>query len=148
MEYTIVEKDGFFVAGFVTRTTNESHQAAKDIPVLWEKFLNSKFFSKDLPVMCCYLEYKSDFTDAYTVLIGHVVDTCNSVSSDAVCKKLPVAKYAVLTVEGPYPDSLLKAWQSIWTSDLKRSYTGDFEVYPAGFFDGGSKPFEIYVAVK
>ncbi len=33
----------FKVIGIAVRTTNENNQAAKDIPLLWEKFIRKTF---------------------------------------------------------------------------------------------------------
>ena len=40
----------------------------------------------------------------------------------------------------------MQTWQSIWKSDLKRSYRCDFEVYKT--FDPNHADIDVYIGVK
>lgn len=141
MKYDIIKKPDMIVAGIAIKTTNQNQQAAQDMPALWQRFLSSSAYKQDA-IVCAYTDYESDYKGAYRVVLGH---QCEKRLDSVV---IPASTYAVFSVHGAYPQSLLCTWQWIWNSDLARTYTGDFELYPAGFFDDPQRRFEVYVAIR
>uniref|UniRef100_UPI0040486E9A GyrI-like domain-containing protein n=1 Tax=Flavobacterium sp. TaxID=239 RepID=UPI0040486E9A len=73
MENTSIET--IHIVGIVKRTTNENQQAAKDIPLLWEKFMSEDIANKiskktNDNIYAIYSDYESDHTKPYTIYIG------------------------------------------------------------------------------
>lgn len=67
--------NGFKVIGISTRTTNKDNQSQEDLANLWGRFYGQNMFDK-IPnkvsdnTLSIYIDYKSDFTDEYTTIIG------------------------------------------------------------------------------
>ena len=130
MDYTTVNKDEMLVIGIALRTTNENNQAAEEMPKAWDRFYSSNTLEripnrKSDEVLGAYVEYEGDHTKPYTLIIGCEVNNADEVPEGLVVKKIPAAKYAAFKVSGKFPDSLIEAWQKVWASGLKRSYSGD-----------------------
>ncbi|HEY5259074.1 MAG TPA: effector binding domain-containing protein, partial [Rhabdochlamydiaceae bacterium] len=60
--------------------------------------------------------------------------------------ELEPSSYAVFTAKGAFPQSMMEAWQAIWTSNVKRSYTTDFEVYKPDFNPQDNPEIRIFIA--
>lgn len=145
----VIEKPSFRLMGIECKTRNHPDAAPQDIPELWNRFFSENVLGQ-IPektsdeVVCLYCEYEGDFTMPYTCVIG-----CPTGAHEAppglVVKTIPQAAYAVFKAEGELPQSIIDAWGRIWTTDLDRTYTGDFEVYPDF---NGSNDVKIFIAVK
>jgi predicted transcriptional regulator YdeE len=46
------------------------------------------------------------------------------------------------------PQAVAKEWKKIWTMDLKRKYSSDFEIYNEESNQEDDSEVEIYVSVK
>lgn len=154
MEYKITNKNEIKIAGIALRTTNENGQAAREIPKFWEKFYSQKTQDKipnkiDSEILGLYTDYSNDYTKPYTFILGCKVNSFDNIPKDLITKIIPASRYAEFTVTGKFPNSLVKAWQYIWNSDLNRTYSGDFEVYGENFFKNINKPtMNIYIAIE
>jgi predicted transcriptional regulator YdeE len=65
-----------------------------------------------------------------------------------VGKVIPASKYAVYTTKEAFPQGLIAVWQAVWKSKLARSYTSDFEVYPADFDPQKNPEVKLYIAIE
>lgn len=153
MEYTIIQKGPMLVMGIDVRTTNEGGKAAKDISSLWGRFYRESTQAK-IPnqktgeVLGLYTEYEKDHTKPYTLVAGCEVTLSGKIPEGFVIKKVPAAKYAVFQIKGPFPANLVNTWAWIWQSELRRTYTGDFEIYPPGFHPETNPDTLLYVAIS
>lgn len=144
-------KDSLKVIGIQMKTTNEKGQASKDISRLWEKFRNEHILEK-IPnkksgdILALYSNYEGDYTQPYNYMICCEVTSIEDVPAGMTSIIIPTADYTILKSQGKFPDCLIKTWQDIWQSDLKRSYRYDFEVYKA--FDPNHADIEVYIGVK
>jgi predicted transcriptional regulator YdeE len=151
MNYKIEKKEKKFVIGIATRTSNALFQ--KDSAALWEKFSQEGVFEK-IPnkahpsLLAIYTNYEGDYTKPFTYLIGCEVSSLDLVPKDMIAMTIEHSSYAVVKAKGAFPDSLFQAWQSIWNSNLKRSYTFDFEVYPPDFNPQNNPEVEIFIATQ
>jgi predicted transcriptional regulator YdeE len=141
------------IMGISTRTTNENAQSAKDLGALWERFFAEQMpskipYQKTGEVVGLYCDYESDHSGAYTGVAGFEVTVVGDVPEGMAVKHLPAAKYAVFEISGPFPEKLQEAWQWIWKSDLKRTYTGDFDLYQIGFDGDEHTDIHIYIAIE
>ena len=95
-------------------------------------------------VIALYCDYEGDYTKPYSLIIGCPVSH-PEVPKGMVTKTIPAGSYALFEAKGEFPKSLIETWQDIWKrEDLKRTYTGDFEVYGEKFSDG---EVEVFIAV-
>jgi predicted transcriptional regulator YdeE len=83
------------VIGIEVRTTNENEQAAKDIPVLWEKFMKENVLNNipnkiDNTIYSIYTEYEKDHTKPYTTLLGCKVESLENIPEGMAGKSLMV----------------------------------------------------------
>jgi predicted transcriptional regulator YdeE len=123
--------------GITVRTANtEQHKA--DIPAMWGRFFTEEIHEKIPNVIGndfygIYHEYASDHTDSYNFTAGCEVSSLDDIPKGMIGFTAPEQTYAVVNVEGDFPAELVKAWQNIWKSDLKRAYKCDLEHYGADF---------------
>lgn len=157
-DFTILKKPSMIVIGIECRTSNAPDKAPQDIPKLWGRFFQENISAKipnkaSQDIITLYCDYEKDFTLPYSCIIGCPVKTLDNIPEGMVAKVVPAVTYAVFRAAGEYPKSLVDAWGKIWTTDLKRTYTGDFEYYPEGFFDPGcpigtNRDLDIFIAVE
>lgn len=144
---------GCYFIGVELRTSNEPGKAELEIPQHWENFYNEHLFEK-IPnkisndVFGLYTNYVSDMNAPYSLIIGTKVSTLDSVPENMIGIHIPEGKYATIPVSGHFPDSLIKAWQKIWTSDLDRAYTYDFEVYNKDFHPVTNSDLAVQISLK
>jgi predicted transcriptional regulator YdeE len=143
----------FKIIGIAVRTTNKDNQSANDIGKLWGQFYADKLMEK-IPsklnddVYSIYTDYKSDFTDEYTTIIGLRVSSLEIVPKGFVGRKFPSGTFKKFIAKGPMPQAVIDTWMEIWKRDkeLKRKYSYDFEVHGAKSQNGKDSEVEIYVA--
>jgi len=152
MNFTKVFKNEIRIVGIAIRTTNQNGQSRTDLSKLWKRFESDAIASK-IPhkvsndVFSVYIDYDSDFTQPYTALIGCEVKDFSQIPSGMVSKTIPAATYAVFTAKGKLPQSILEVWKYVWSFDLPRAYTGDFEVYGEKS-KAADTEVEVFVSVK
>ncbi len=140
------------IIGIKTKTTNEDGQAQTDIPLHWEKFFDDEVLEK-IPnklssnLFSIYTEYEGDFTKPYSYILGCEVSTLDQIPPGMVGLKIPAGPYAVFNAKGEFPSAVVQTWVAIWSSDLNRAYTSDFEIYPADFDPEGISEVKVYIAL-
>jgi hypothetical protein len=83
MEPTIVQKEGIIIMGIATRTLNahEADPATARIPGMWQRFftehVEEQFSQRINPAVhyAVYTDYESDYTGAYTYILGSAVSS-------------------------------------------------------------------------
>ena len=153
MEYNVIQKGPMQVMGIEIRTTNENWQSGKDIPPFWGQFYREQIQAqipnqKTGEVLGLYCEYEKDHTKPYTIVAGCEVTLVGEIPEGLVVKQIPAAKYAVFEISGKFPDQMMEVWQWIWEDHLRRTYTGDFELYPLGFEPESNSDLLLYVAIN
>lgn len=144
-------RDALKVIGIQIKTTNAQGQATRDISKFWEKFKKEEILEKipnkkNREVLALYTDYEGDIHQPYHYMICCEVTSLEEVPPGMVSKIIPPADYTIMKAQGKFPECLIQTWQSIWKSDLKRSYRNDFEVYRA--FDPNHADIDIYIGVK
>ncbi len=143
----------FNIIGITIRTTNENEQAAKDIPELWGKFFSENILEKipnkiDGNVYCIYTDYEKDFTKPYSVVIGCKVENLNHIPEGMTGISFEGGNYKKFTTaKGKLSEVVIGKWMEIWTSDLTRSYTADFELYTEKSQNPDDAEVDIFIAV-
>lgn len=125
----------FYIVGISITSTNENGKSVEDMGKLWGRFFSegvtekvSNRLSED--IYSVFTEYKSDYTEQYTAIIGHKISSLENISNGFTTKQIRGGNYKRIVAKGEMPDAIVKAWKEIWSKDkeLKRRYTTDFEV--------------------
>lgn len=144
----------FKVIGISVRTTNQNEQAAQDIGALWHKFMSEKILDKipnkiDTTVYSIYTDYESDYTQPYTTILGCKVEHLNKIPNGMVGKSIKGGPYETFTTKGDLTKGLIiNQWKAIWTMDLDREYSADFEVFGEKAQNPQDAEIDILIAVK
>jgi predicted transcriptional regulator YdeE len=151
---TVVQRPSMTVLGIECRTSNAPDAGVKDIPLHWERFLSQDVMSQ-IPnrasdeVIALYCDYEGDHTQSYSLVIGCPVSLVDVIPEGMVAKTLPAGAYAVFRAVGEHPQAVVETWGNIWQqTDLKRTYTGDYEVYGDKFVSGSPKEVEVVIAIE
>ncbi|RSC93863.1 GyrI-like domain-containing protein [Tenacibaculum singaporense] len=148
------QNEPFYVIGISVRTTNENQQAAKDVPALWQRFM-SENIAKQIPnklsneVYAVYTDYESDYTKPYTTIIGCKVSEISNIPEGFVCKKIAAPNYKTYVAKGSLTENIVyNKWLEIWSEDINRAYTSDYEVYGAKASDPTNAEVGIFIGVN
>ncbi len=151
MQYRSENHKTHFVVGISIRTSNEENRFQHDAPPLWERFFLENLIQK-IPhrihqnLMAVYTDYESDYTKPFTYIIGCEVSAIQVIPDGMVGIEIPPSHYSLFTVTGEFPQSLVRTWDAIWKSDVRRSYTTDFEMYPSEFPSRKNPEVTVYIA--
>lgn len=149
-----VKIEPFKVIGIAVRTTNEDDQAAKDIPVLWDKFMQENVLENipnkiDTTIYSIYTDYEKDHTEPYTTLLGCKVETLDHIPEGMIGKAFEGGDYIKFTAKGNLKEDLvINEWLKIWNMDLGRIFTADFEIYSEKAQNPSDAEVDILIAVK
>jgi predicted transcriptional regulator YdeE len=150
VEYFVEKVEGFFFIGLPLRTADKKEEELA-IAQHWERFFEEEILKKipkriDEQILGLYTEYEEK-TGSYTFLIGCIVEKDAKAPEELISLYVPEANYAVFTVKGAFPYSLIDVGESIENSPLKRGYTTDFEVYGRGF-QNNPPNIDVYIAIE
>lgn len=148
--YHVEQQTQKLFIGLPLKTSNQECSVA--MPAHKERFFKENILAK-IPhkkngqILALYTEYEGDYTQPYTWILGCEVDSLDNIPEGLVGKVIPASKYAVFKTQGSFPQGLIQVWQSIWANPLQRSYTSDFEVYPASFDPVNNPAVSVYIAI-
>ena len=144
----------FSIIGISVRTTNENEQSAKDIPAIWNRLLSEEILSK-IPnkvsndIVCVYTDYEKDHTKPYTTILGAIVSNLDLVPEGMTGKTIEGINYEKFTAKGNLAEGIvINEWIKIWNSDLKRTFTSDFEIYGENAQNPENAEVYIFIAIK
>ena len=145
MEFRIVNKPAFLVAGYEMKTSSKEGENLKDIPVFWDRYLqknladnipNRKDTSQYVELGMC-----TDFnleTGDFTYIIGMEVTDFENMSNELTKRTFPEATYAVFTTpKVPHKDmvaSIQQTWNAVFSEWFPHS----------GYEHAGVVEFELY----
>ena len=146
---------GLKIIGIAVRTTNKDGQSARDIGELWGQFYSQNLL-ETIPnklsndIYSIYTDYKSDFTDEYTTIIGLQVSSLDTIPSGLIGRQFPTETFEVFTAKGEMPQAVMNTWLDIWQRDneLQRKYTYDFEFYGEKAQNGENSEVQIFIATN
>lgn len=152
MENTLIPS--FNIIGISVRTWNQGEQAASDIAALWNEFFQNNLIHR-IPnrigddVYCVYTEYEKDHTAPYTTILGCKVASLDDVPEDMDGIRILESHYKRFEAIGNLQQgAVYQTWQQIWTADLPRAYTADFEVYGSDSKDPKDAKVDIFIAIE
>ncbi len=147
--------NGFKIIGISVRTTNENNKSASDIGTLWRQFYSENLLAK-IPnkisndIYSIYTDYKGDFTDDYTTIIGMSVTGLDNIPEGLIGRQFDAENFTKFTAKGQMPQAVIDIWADIWGRDkeLRRKYSYDFEVYNDNSQKEENSEVEIYIATN
>jgi predicted transcriptional regulator YdeE len=147
--------DSLKIIGISVRTTNKDNQSAQDIGKLWGQFYSENILEKipnkvNNDIYSIYTDYKNNFQDEYTTIIGVRVNNLHSIPAGCVGREFPNENFKVFTAKGQMPKAIMDAWFNIWQQDkeLQRKYTYDFELYSDKSHNGENSEVDIYISTN
>jgi predicted transcriptional regulator YdeE len=147
--------NGFKIIGISVRTTNQNNQSAQDIGKLWGQFHSDQLFDKipnkfNNDIYSIYTDYKSNFTEEYTTIIGLRVNSLDTIPEGLIGREFPADNFVKFIAKGQMPKAIIDTWANIWERDieLNRKYSYDFELYGDKCQNGENSEVEIYIATK
>ncbi len=153
MKQKFVQQSEKLFIGLELRTSNE--EMPSQVNAHWGRFY-SEFLHKipnrvDGSVLALYTDYEGDYTKPFSYIVGCEVSSLDEIPEGMVGRVIPQSEYALFTTDGPFPKCMIDTWQKIWhaeKSDIRRTYTNDFELYGPDFDPGKNPKVAIYIAVK
>jgi predicted transcriptional regulator YdeE len=147
--------NGFKLIGISVRTTNRNNQSQQDLGKLWEQFFSENIIAI-IPnkisdsIFSIYTDYKSDYTDEYTTVIGIPVSTLDEIPKGLIGREFEAEKFQKFLAKGEMPNAVVNTWIDIWQRDkeLNRKYTYDYEVYGQKSQNGENSEVDIFIATK
>jgi len=150
----MLQLKSFYVIGIAVRTTNENGQAGKDIQAMWTTFMTDNILAKipnktSTTVYGIYTDYELDYTKPYTTILGCEVKNLDEIPEGMVGKKIDSGLYQKFEAKGNLMQGVVyQEWEKIWTMDLNRAYTADFEVYDEKSQNPEDAMVEIFIAIN
>ena len=134
-----------------TKYALEVDPATTRIPGHWQAFMEMGGTSaipaaQEAAIYAVYSDYESDMQGLYTLTLGTVSGA--EASEEFKAATLPAGRFLQFTAQGAAPDCTVNAWNEVWayfadeTSEHKRAYTTDFEVYT------GPEGVSIYIEIE
>lgn len=147
------KKEGFRLIGLKleNKTTNENNQSSVDCGNLWQKFETDKIFDLisgklSSEIYAVYFDYEKDETTPFSYFIGCKVNKNSETPKGLEELTIPSQKYSKYTAKGVMTGCITDAWKEIWTSDIKRKFGFDFEVYDERSQDWSNAEVDIYIS--
>ena len=149
----LAEVDEFDVVGLSIVTNNT--KAAEDINALWERFFKEST-GQYVPdkvndnIYAVYSDYEGDHEAPYRFTIGYPVTGGGGDGTPQSMHRITVQdqQYVIMSAAGQQPKALIETWEAIWSGDLPRSFTTDFELYGPRFFEDGINEVLVHIGIK
>ncbi len=146
MKYEIVELPEKKIVCLKTRTSNSAPDCQQKIGELWKRLMCGECekltFKEGAPLYGVYTGYKWD-DQSYDALAGCESTVC---PEGFVEVTLPAGRYAKFTTHGDVRESVSDTWNEIWSMQLPRAFTTDFEEY-ASCDENMQGEINLYVAL-
>lgn len=152
MNYEIVSLEQKIVAGLTIRTSNNDCNMVTSIGNLWKKFFADGVYQSILNKQNAnsiglYTNYESDVTGAYDMMVCCEIINTTSLPIGVNTKIIPAGRYAKFVVHGDVQQAVAEFWSKLWSMDLDRKYSCDFEEYQSGC-EMNNAEIHIYISLK
>jgi predicted transcriptional regulator YdeE len=149
------KKDNFRLIGLKLphKTTNENNQSSKDCGNLWQQFESDNVFDRILEklskeIYAVYFDYEKDEKQPYSYFIGCKVPDNIPIPTGLEELVIPTQNYKNFVAKGKMTACITETWKEIWNSNLKRSFTFDFEIYNERSQDWSNAEVDIYISTR
>lgn len=137
MNYEVVQLGEKIVTGLMIRTSNKDSNMTKYIGDLWHNFFAEGIYQsishkQNDRSIGLYTNYETDANGAYDMMVCcEVADTTN-LPLGVKMQIIPQGKYAKFVVHGDVQQAVATFWTKLWSMNLARKYSCDFEEYQSG----------------
>lgn len=103
---------GFKIIGIETRTTNKENKSQKDLAKLWERFYLDNIVEKipnkeSSEILSIYTDYKSDYMDDYTTIIGMKVSSLENIPNGLIGREFESETFEKFITKGIMPNAVV-----------------------------------------
>jgi predicted transcriptional regulator YdeE len=150
MNYEVVELKEKTVVGLTERTSNNDENMTETIGALWQRFFTDGTFQsiinkKNSCSIGLYSNYENGVRGAYDATVCCQVNKVKDLPTGVQVKIIPSGRYAKFVVKGHIQTVVAEFWTQLWSMDLDRKYSCDFEEYQSG---GDMENAEIYIYIS
>lgn len=152
MNYQVVYLEEKMVAGIKIRTNNNNPDMKNCIGRAWQTFFEDGIYQsipskKNGDTIGMYTNYENKTNGDYDVLICCEISDDENLPIGIETKKIEAGKYAKFSVKGEMEKVVAECWKQIWSTNLDRKYTFDFEEYK-GNCKNNDTEINIYIAIN
>ncbi|WEK54452.1 MAG: effector binding domain-containing protein [Candidatus Cohnella colombiensis] len=156
MNYQIVEKEAFIVAGKAIQTTCEDGQNLRDITRFWEESHRNGLVNR----LCSVISDRNVLgvitgmelgDETFTYLIAGRTETTD-IPDEFVLMTIPAANWAIFTSVGPMPGAIQRLFNRIYqewfpATGYEHAGTPELEVYPPGDTTAEDYRCEVWIPI-
>lgn len=151
MNYEVVYLEEKIATGLRIHTSNKDVTMMKSISDLWHKFFaegvyESILHKKNDRSIGLYTNYEGDVHGAYDMMVCCEVTDSTNLPLDVKLQIIPAGKYAKFVVHGDVQQGVTAFWTKLWSMDLARKYSCDFEEYQSGY-EMSQAEIHIYISL-
>jgi len=149
-----LQMNAFQIIGISVRTSNEEGKAKKDIGGLWATFMSENMLEKipnitDETIYAVYTDYEGDHSKPYTAILGYKVDSLKEIPKGMLGKTIESSAYTKFTAKGDLTNNaVIDEWKKIWSMDIDRTYSADFETYGEKASNPTNGEAEIFISIN
>jgi len=152
MNYEVVYLKEKIVAGVTIRTSNNDPNMGKAIGETWQQFFADGVYEsisnkQNDNSIGLYTNYEDKVNGAYDVMICCEISKEENLPSKINVKKIAEGKYAKFVAKGNVQKAVAECWTKIWSMDLDRKYSFDFEEYISGC-EMDNAEINIYISIN
>ncbi len=136
MKYEVVQLSEKKVIGIRIRTGNSDADMSSQIGMAWQRFFEEGIYTS-IPnkvndkTMGLYTNYENGVNGKYDVMVCCEAEG-KQLSKALETEIIPEGKYAKFVIHGHVQKAVHAFWTELWTMDLDRKYSSDFEEYQGG----------------
>jgi len=151
MDYEIVHLEEKTVAGLRIQTRNSDPNMTLSIGGLWQDFFAKGIYQsiankQNDKSIGLYTNYESDANGPYDMMVCCEIQNTSNLPDSVHAQTIPAGKYAKFIVQGDTQKVVAEFWMELWSMDLDRKYSCDFEEYQSGG-DMNNAEIHIYIAL-
>ncbi len=151
MNYEIVFLEEKMVVGLGARTNNTAPDMGAVIGGLWGRFYQDGIYAaiedkQNDKTLGIYTDYAGDEKDDYSIVVACEVNQANNNPTGTVTRTIPAGKYAKFILTGDMHKVVSDFWIQLWSMELPRAFTCDFEEYQNS--DMENAKIHIYISLK
>lgn len=152
MNYELVQLEEKTVAGLRIRTSNNDPNMNKNIGDNWKRFYEDGIYQsipnkKNDNSIGLYMNYESDVNGAYDAMVCCEIQDLSNLPEFVQSDTIPAGKYAKFIIHGDVQKAVAEFWMKLWSMDLDRKYSCDFEEYQSGS-DMNNAEIHVYISLK
>ena len=152
MNYEVVYLKEKIVAGFTIRTNNNNSNMKEDIGRTWKKFFVGNVYESILNKqnnnsIGLYTNYEDKVNGDYDMMVCCEISKEENLINEIDVKKISEGKYAKFEVKGNVQKVVAEFWNKLWSMDMDRKYSFDFEEYK-GDCEMDNAEINIYISIN